>query len=67
MFATNRCGHGALLLTEEALESPLRSILLDVLKAQPALVRITAHHSHKRRRIAQGEDYSIWRLRLPDL
>ena len=48
-------GTGALLLTEEALESPQLSNLLDVLKAQPALVRITAHYSHKRRRIAQGE------------
>ena len=28
-------GTGALLLTEEALESPLRSLLLEVLKAQP--------------------------------
>ena len=60
-------GAGALLLTEEALESPQVSNLLDVLKAQPALVRITAHHSHKRRRIAPGRDYWIWRLRLPEL
>ena len=45
---------GALLLTEEALESPQGSRLLDLLKGAAALVRITAHHSHKRRRISPG-------------
>src|SRR5262249_52368169 len=48
-------GTGALLLTEEALESPLLSNLLEVLKSAAPLVRIAAHYSHKRRRIAQGE------------
>ena len=45
---------GAVLLTEEALESAQGSRFLDVLRSTTALVRIAAHHSHQRRRIAPG-------------
>src|SRR4029453_8607560 len=59
-------GTGAVLLTEEALESPLLSNLLEVLKAQPPGPNYHSLFSQAAANLA-GRDYWIWRLRRPVL
>jgi len=57
---------GALLLTEEALESSQGSLLLNLLEGQPPGPNYRSSFSQAAANRA-GQDYSIWRLRLPGL